>query len=144
MGKRNVTINNEDYEIYDNDNESIPYRLFHIYKKKNFFAHDTRGDYYKILDWYGNKITDVKKEIIQEKQKLNLDNDLNSITITWNYPNITPYIVTPYSKESYDYNFKLGLNWDYYKFQSKIDTPLNLPTNEEIDEYLAFLEKADA
>lgn len=149
MGKT-IYIEEEEFELFENDSTSIPYRLYNVYRKKNFFAHNTAGNNYAILDWYGRKYTEIEKAILDRKrakdeytanwpsgQILIPFEDKNS---TWSLTEVKsdmPTLKYPMP------NFRQTTTWlEAYRFLTTIVidslgfASMKYPTHQEIDEYL--------
>ena len=64
MKNKIVWINDERFQVEDNDNSTIPYRLYQEDRKKTYYAFDLGKATYTICDFGGRTFAKVKKELL--------------------------------------------------------------------------------
>lgn len=57
---KKIIIDDEEYEIHENFNESIPFRLWNLKRKKNYWVYDG-VQRYAIHDFVGKKLFEIEK-----------------------------------------------------------------------------------
>lgn len=107
MKPKTVVINNESFEVHDNGNEVIPYRLYQPDRRKTYWAFDTMVAKYTVCDFYGTKLVEIEKEKLDNAGYLQeVDNQVpGTVTISasggvYSFP-LTSGGSTPFEVKTY-------------------------------------------